>query len=115
MRPPEQSPQQHFDSLQEVPAELTNAIYAVFIGSISGVTNQIVQIDSNNSLHLVNAGSQMHWVFDYDAGVCVVDDTSISDYANKIITASGRPFTSSPAIVVSNISIFDVSYKLSPI
>lgn len=114
MRPPEQSPQQYYDSLLDVPAGLADAIYAVFVGSISGVQNQIVRIESN-VLRLVNAGSQMHWVFDYDAGVCVIDSTSISDYANKIINASGRPYTAGPAIVVSDISIFDISYKLSPI
>ena len=100
--------------MPDAPDEVPGSAYAVFKGTIGGVTNQIVEIFDGNHLRIVNGGTQRHWVFNYEQGVCEINPTVISDYTQKIIAATGRDFSPSPALQLDSITIWKVEYAIYP-
>lgn len=113
MRPP-QNPREWFDNLPEAPVEVHESVYAVFKGSIEGVTNQIVELLDGNGLRIVNGGSQRHWVFNYELGICEINNTVVADLVQKIIRETGRDYTYRPAVLLDSITIWQVKYALYP-
>lgn len=114
--PPEPTPQTWLDSLPLLTREAPENGYAIYTGSVNGVTNLVYYIEESVVHYLRLTGSTAIWRFDLDSGEFVAEEISGSGWVAKFINGAGLSATpSSAAVRVSAITKEMVTHRSVPL